>query len=126
MKLASLSFNAVPRMPGFRPNDIMSIDTEKPNAFLGWRVSVRGQQVFFISPPGWDRDPSKKPRPNGPVTIFETSRAEVTFQWVGTAEEVDTLLKSSKFDSEPFGPPPEVVKAKSLLEQIPSSQIGDA
>ena len=124
MKLISLAFNAVPRMPGFRPGDIMAIDTAQPRAFLGWRVSIRGQQVFFISPPGWDRDANKKTTSKA-VTIFETSRAEVTFQWSGSVDEVETILKGGKYDSEPFGPPPEAAKAR-LLDQVPTSQLGDA
>ena len=123
MKLASLAFNAIPRMPGMRPGDIATIDCAKPGAFTGWRVAIRGQQVFFISPTGWDKDANK--RAGSRVTIFETSRAEVTFQWVGSVDEVEAILKGGKFDSEPFGPPPELVKDKPLLEQIPASQLGD-
>lgn len=129
MKLASISFNAIPRMPGMRPGDLATIETAKPgDALLGWRISIRGQQVFLISPPGWDRDRdrSKKRNPNGPTTVFEIPRAEVTFQWTGSADEVEAILKGGKYDSEPFGPPPELASDKPLLEQIPSSQMGDA
>ncbi len=125
MKLVSLSFNSIPRMPGFRAGDICVIESAKPQAFLGWRVSIRGERVFFVSPPGWEAG-STKVRAGGPVTIFETSRIEVTFQWSGNELEIETILKGGKYDSEPLGPPPELAKPKSLLDQVPASQLGDS
>lgn len=129
MKLAGLSFNAIPRMPGMRPGDLATINCDSPgDALKGWRVALRGQQVFFISPPGWDRDRDRtKVRvPNSVVTVFEVPRAEVTFQWLGEAAEVEAILKAGKYDSEPFGPPPALASDKPLLAQIPTSQLGDA
>lgn len=128
MKLAGLSFNAIPRMPGMRAGELATIDCAKPgDALLGWRISIRGQQVFFISPPGWSRGDLQKQRPsNGSITVFETSRAEVTFHWTGAADEAEAILKGGKYDSEPMGPPPVLAADKPLLSQVPSSQIGDA
>lgn len=130
MKLASLSFKAIPRLPGIRPGDLVTIECDKPpEALKGWRVSIRGQQVFLISPPGWDRDRSIKVRDaNGPATIFEIPRAEVLFVWSCAADEVEMVLKGGKHDSEPFGPPPApmtIDAEKSILAQIPPNEIGD-
>lgn len=127
MKLATISFMAIPRMPGVRPGDLCTIDTDKPgDALRGWRLSIRGQQVFFISPPGWLRDQSVKIRDvKGPVTIFEVPRAEVTFQWTGTADEVEAILKSGRYDTEAFGGPLPIVPDRPLLEQVPAHQRGD-
>ncbi len=129
MKLLSISFNAVPRMPGLRPGEVSTIDVVKPNdAIRGWRLSIRGQQVFFISPPGWQRDHEKNRNrdPHGPITVFEVSRADVTFQWQGTPDELETILKSGKYDSpEPFGGLPPIAADKPLLAQVPPHQMGD-
>lgn len=131
MKLASLSFKAIPRLPGVRPGDLVTIECDKPTeALKGWSVSVRGQQVFLVSPPGWVRDQSVKNRDmKGPVTIFEIPRAEVIFMWSCMPDEVEASLKGGKYDSEPFGPPPAplipIDAEKSILAQIPPNEIGD-
>lgn len=130
MKLVSISFKAIPRMPGVRPNDLVSLVCDKPNdALRDWRVAIRGQQVFFISPAGWDTDRSVRRQLDGagPVTVFELPRAEVFFQWQGTADELEALFKGGKYESPPFGwQPPTVVADKPIIEQIPLSQMGDA
>lgn len=129
MKLLSISFKATPRMPGVRAQDLTTIHTDKPgDALIGWRVSLRGQQVFFVSPPGWMRDNSMRKRrdPNGPVTVFEIPRGDVYFEWQGSTEELDALFKGGKWESPPFGPPPAPLDAtKPLLEQVPTHQMGD-
>lgn len=128
MKLASISFKVTPRLPGLRPGDLVTIDLDKPgDALVGWKLSIRGQQVFFISPPGWVRDRAAKRDAKGPVTVFEVPRAEITFCWTGSPDEVETILKGGKYDSELFGWQPTPVAAdKPLLAQVPSSQVGDA
>lgn len=128
MKLATISFNAIPRMPGMRPGDLVTIDVDKPgDALDGWKVSIRGQQVFFISPQGWKRDRSATRDPKGPITVFEVPRSEITFCWTGGVEEIEAILKSGKYDSDPFGfQPTPISPDKPLLAQVPSSQLGDA
>jgi hypothetical protein len=130
MKLVSISFNSIPRMPGIRPGELCTIDCAKPKEGLtGWRVSIRGQQVFFISPAGWTSDNSNRKRdPNGPATIFEIPRTEVLFNWqADDAADVEAVLKSGKYESPPFGwKPAEVVADKPILAQVPVGQLGDA
>lgn len=129
MKLLSITFKATPRMPGVRAMDLSTIDTEKPGDSLkGWRLSIRGQQVFFISPRGWVRDQNVKRRDAlGPITVFEVPRAEVCLEWQGGPEELEAMIKGGKWESPPFGPPPRPIdETKPLLEQIPAGQMGDA
>jgi hypothetical protein len=127
MKLRAITFKAIPRMPGIRADALATIECEKPHEALnGWTVQIRGQQVFFVSPPGWNRETSKNRQrdPNGPVTIFEVPRGEVLFEWVGTSSELDAFFRGGKFESEPFGPkplPPAVSAAP-----IPAGEQGDA
>lgn len=127
MKLVSITFGTVPRMPGLRPAETAHIDCDKPgDALKDWRVAIRGQQVFFISPPGWDRDRSARRDPKGAITVFEVPRTEMFFQWRGDTEEIETILKSGKFESPPFGwQPTPVASDKPIIEQIPANQIGD-
>src|SRR5678815_5073322 len=104
MKLVSISFNALPRMPGMRPGDLITIECVKPGeALRDWHISIRGQQVFLVSPAGWSRDRTSARDPKGTVVVFEVPRADVTFQWQGSADEVEAILKSGKYDSEPLG-----------------------
>lgn len=129
MKLNTITFKAIPKMPGMRPGDLTTIATAKPgDALMDWRVAIRGQQVFFISPPGWVADRSVRVRDaKGPVTIFELARSECVFGWSCTPDEIEATLKSGKYDSEPFGfQPTPVVSDKPILEQIPAGQMGDA
>ncbi len=125
-KLLSITFKATPRMPGVRASELSTIKTDAPGDSLrGWKVAIRGQQVFFISQPGWHRDQNDRTKrdPNGPVTVFETPRAEVYFEWQGSAEEIETMMKGGKWESPPFGPPPRAVEKP---EAIPADQMGDA
>lgn len=131
MKLVSISFKAIPRMPGVRPGDLVNLVCDKPTDGLrDWRVAIRGQQIFFISPQGWHTDRSLRRPPSsdgGPITVFEISRAEVFFQWEGAADELEALFKGGKFESPPFGyEPKQVVADKPIIEQIPAAQMGDA
>lgn len=126
MKLLSITFKATPRMPGVRANDLTTIDTEKPgDALKGWHLSIRGQQAFFVSPPGWVRDQNVKKRdPDGPVTVFEVPRADMYFEWQGAPEELDALFKNGKWDSPAFGPTLRPATATPPLG-IPAHQQGD-
>ena len=129
MKLVSITFGTIPRLPGLRPSDTAHIDCDKPpEALRDWRISIRGQQAFFISPPGWQRDLNAKVRDaKGAVTVYEIPRAEMFLQWSGDAAEVEGVLQAVKFDSEPFGGRPAPVAAdKPILAQIPAGQVGDA
>lgn len=130
MKLNTITFKAIPKMPGMRPGDLITIDTAKPGDGLkDWRVSIRGQQVFFISPSGWVSDRSVKQRDaKGPITVFEIPRAEVIFGWSGPSDELEAILKGGKYDSEPFGfVPTPVVSDRPILDQVvPPGQMGDA
>lgn len=128
MKLLTITFKATPRMPGVRASELSTIKLREPgDALKGWRLSIRGQQVFFISPPGWVRDQNNKRRDaGGPVTVFEVPRAEVYLEWEGSAEDLEALFKGGKWESPPFGPPPKALDpAKPLLEQVPPHQMGD-
>lgn len=59
MKLVSISFCNIPRMPGLRPTDLGTIILDKPgDALKDWRLVIRGAQAFFVSPPGWTPDHS--------------------------------------------------------------------
>lgn len=126
MKLLSVTFKATPRMPGVRATDLSTIDTSKPgDALRGWRLSIRGQQVFFISPPGWVRDQNnRRPRdPAGPVTVFEIPRAEACFEWSASADELESFFKGGKWESPPFGPPPKPPEEKPVVS---AAEMGDA
>lgn len=129
MRLASITFKAIPRMPGVRPGDLCTIDVDKPgDALKGWRISIRGQQVFFISPSGWVRDRNdKRKNEKGPTIVIEVPRAEVVFYWEGAADELEAILKGGKYDSDPFGwQPPGLMPDKPILAQVPAGQMGDA
>jgi hypothetical protein len=126
MKLRSITFKAVPRMPGIRADVLTTIECEKPHEALnGWTVQIRGQQVFFVSPPGWSRETvrNRQRDPNGPVTIFEVPRGEALFEWIGTSAELDAFFKGGKFESEPFGAKPAPVVPAA---PVPAGEQGDA
>lgn len=128
MRLISISFKAIPRMPGVRPGDLATINCDKPSESLrGWRIAIRGQQAFFISPQGWLRDQNIKTRDiKGQVTVFEMPRTEVFLQWETDPDELDILTKGGKFESPPFGwMPTAVLGDKPIIEQIPASHMGD-
>jgi len=128
MKLISITWSTTPRMPGLRPTDIGRIECDKPSTPLkDWKLVMRGQQLYLISPPGWQKDAQKKHDPKGPLTVFgPISVHDVFLEWSATAEELETLYKTGKWESEPFGwVPAPVVGGKPILEQIPAGQTGD-
>ncbi len=134
MKLISITWGTTPRMPGLRPSDTGRIECDKPGTALdGWRVSIRGTQIFFISPAGWNRDQSVKTRDaSGPRVVFgPVPTSDVYLEWHTESDAEVTALTTSKvkmeFDSPPFGWRPTVIAAdKPILEQIPAGQMGDA
>ena len=122
MKLVAVSCNTIPRMPGMRPGDLITIECETTTGPMkGWRISIRGQQVFFISPRGWVRNADARRDPDGPLTVFEVPRSDVTLQWGGNPDELEAILKSGKYDSEPFGPPPPPPAPPAV-----ATELGDA
>ncbi len=129
MRLATITFGTIPRLPGLRPADLGKVDCDKPGAALdGWRLILRGTQAYFVSPPGWTADQSEKHRnPKGPVTIYEMARSEVLLHWVGADEDLETVFKTGKYESPPFGwRPAPVTPDKPILAQVPPGQTGDA
>ena len=132
MKLISISWSSTPRMPGLRSSDVQRIDCDKPTAALeGWRVAIRGSQIYFISPPGWIRDQSVKTRDSlGPRVVFgPIPTSEVYLEWLAETEmDVNALLKGKlEFESPPFGwRPAPIVTDRPILDQIPPGQVGDA
>lgn len=131
VKLVGLTFGAAPRIAGIRSGDLIAIDVDKPTAALkDWRISIRGQTVLFISPPGWTPAsatvPSKRD-PKGPCVVHEVPRAEVFLQWESDGD-VDAIVKGiAKYDTQPLGwMPAPVASDKPILAQIPAGQVGDA
>lgn len=131
MKLLNITFGNIPRLPGLRPTDLGKIDCDKPSeALRGWRLALRGQQAFFISPAGWTQDQTDKRRnPNGPVTIYEMDRADVLLHWhlePGEKALDEFYKKGSKWESPVFGwKPAPVASDKPILDQVPTHQMGD-
>lgn len=129
MKLISVTFGTTPRLPGLRPAETGHIECDKPSdALRNWKLHIRGQSLFFVSPPGWLRDQSARQRDaKGPSIVFgPVPLSDVFLQWQATADELETLFKGGKFETPPFGwQPAPVTSEKSLLEQIPPSQLGD-
>jgi hypothetical protein len=100
VKLLEITFKTAPRIPGVRQSDLSQIRlTQPPEQLKGWRVSIRGATVFFISPPNW-----KAPgRPEvGKSTIHEVPRMNCFFWWEGDASDLVDVHKG--YDSQPFGP----------------------
>lgn len=132
MRLISITWGSTPRLPGLRPSDTNRIECDKPSdALKGWRVSIRGTQIYFISPPGWHRDQSVRTRdPQGPRTAFGPIPASDAYlEWVAESDaDVAALLDGKmKLDSPPFGwQPAPIAAGKPFLEPIPPGQMGDA
>ncbi len=132
MKLISITWSTVPRLPGLRPSDTGRIECERSGTALdGWRASVRGTQLYLISPNGWNRDQSVKTRDlTAPRTVFgPIPVADVYLEWSATTEaDVTALLDGKlKFDSDVFGFRPASIESdKPILAQIPPGQLGDA
>jgi hypothetical protein len=128
-KLHTITFGTIPRLPGLRPADLGKIDCDNPGtALAGWRLILRNQSAFFVSPPGWTENIADRRRdPKGAVTIYEMARTEVLLRWHATGEDLEDILKGGKFESPPFGwKPAEVVADKPILAQVPVGQLGDA
>lgn len=132
MRLVSITWGTIPRLPGLRPSDTGRILCDNPASPLkDWRVFVRGPQIFFVSPPGWSADQSARSRdPLSPRTVFGPMAAsDVYLEWQAETEvEVLALLDGKmKFESPPFGwRPAPPLNVKPFLEQITPSQVGDA
>lgn len=130
MKLTQIMFDRTPKMPGVRAGDLSTLDCANPGSLKDWRVVLRGQSVFFVSPPGWKANENRITTrdPKGPVTVYEVPRTDVFFQWEAADEaDIEAVLKGGKYESEPLGFKPPVLNAdKPILAQIPPSQVGDA
>ena len=132
MKLITITFGNTPRLPGLRPAETGHIECDKPSdALRGWKLVIRGQQIYFVSPPGWVRDQNQKRRDGkGPVTVHgPVPMNDVYLQWQAEdAVELEAVLKTGKpWESPAFGWQPAPVAAdKPILEQIPVGQMGDA
>lgn len=130
MKLVSITWGTTPRLPGLRASDTGRIDCDNPNGPLkDWRVSVRGSQIFFISPRGWSKDASAKRDLEGPTTVFGPIPAsDVYLEWHVSETEVLALVKGKiEYESQPFGWRPAPIESdRPILSQIPAGQLGDA
>lgn len=133
MKLVSIAWSSTPRIPGLRPSEAGRIECDKPGTALeGWRVTVRGAQIFFVSPAGWSRDQNIRTRdPLGPRTVFgPIPVAEIYLEWLAESDaDVATLTKGKlvDFESPPFGwRPAPIVTDRPILDQVPPGQLGDA
>lgn len=132
LKLCNMTFvHAPPRMPGIRAGDLTFIDCENVSgALMGWTLSIRGQTLYMISPPGWTHatanDPPRRD-PNGPRFVQQIPLNNVFFGWQGDADGLDTLMKGGKWDApNPLGWRPVVIETnKPLLSQVPPGQMGD-
>ena len=132
IKLAGLTFDRSPRIPGVRAGDLISIDFDTINSgpLVGWQISIRPGALFFISPPGWENRNATSPHtrdPKAPVNVYEVPRTDVFLHWTCDITEVPEVLKSGKYDGAPLGPPPIIIEpSKSILATLPPSQRGDA
>lgn len=130
LKLKTVTFDRAPKLPGIRAGDLSTLDCANPGALEGWRIVLRGPAMFLVSPPGWTPNENRatKRDPKGPHVVHEIPRSDVYFQWTADAgEDVETVLKTGKWESEPLGFKPVAVDAdKPILAQIPPSQVGDA
>ena len=128
MRLVTISLNALPRLPGMRPGDLITIDCDKPNdAMRDWKFVIRGQSAYLVSPPGWVRDRGTARDPKGAVTAYgPLPMNNISLQWQATADELETLYKNAKWESPPFGwTPAPIDNTRPLLDQIPAHQMGD-
>jgi hypothetical protein len=132
VKLTGFSFGTTPRLPGLRVSDITSVECDNPAAPLkDWKVVIRGQSVFFISPPGWNNATKTSPQdrdPRGPVVVHQIQLKDVHLHWSSDESDPDVISKAtSKYDSMPLGwKPAPIVCDKPILAQIPAGQTGDA
>jgi hypothetical protein len=129
MKLRKIVFNRAPaRIPSVRAGDLTELDLDNPpQALYGWRISVRGQSIFLISPPGWDWSNSTSPTardPKGPSLVVEVPRAE-TFLFWGEVDDVEAMFKNTRFDGAPLAGKVIVTGEGPILANIPPGQLGD-
>lgn len=140
MKLVSITFAQAPRLPGVSTSAFSTIMCDKPNEGIrGWRVSIRGASVFFISPPGWKPGINVSQRdPAGPPTIIEVPRSNCYFTWHAepqkdekTGKMLDTTMATldavskGRFDSPPFEEPKPVKKEPDADPPIDPKDLGD-
>lgn len=131
MKLKSITFKSVPRIPGLRAGDLSTLDIDNPGqALFGWRVSLRGPSVALISPRGWTTANATQPKmrdQNGACVVHIMPPNEAYLQWEAQPDELEAILKGGlKYECE-LGPKlPAIDPTKALLEQIPAGQVGDA
>lgn len=132
--LEAITFKQAPNIPGIRAGAIVTIEVFNPvDSMRNWRAHVRGPAVYLVSPPGWTngRNPSGFDK-DGPCTIVELPRTECYLKFRGqSASDIDALVKSGKYDSEPFGKPAPIVVPQEdagFLSQLEGaqSQLGDA
>lgn len=132
VKLTGFSFGITPRLPGLRQSDIVSVECDNPAPPMkDWRVIVRGQSVFFVSPPGWNNATKTTPQdrdPKGPVVVHEVARTDVHLHWSSDENDAEAIAKATnKFESMPLGwKPAPIAPDKPILSQIPAGQVGDA
>lgn len=131
MKLKSVTFDRVPKLPGVRAGDLSSLDCDNPPVPLrDWKIMLRGQVVYLVSPPGWTPGETRNPERDskGPRVVYEMPRANVYLHWLTVDDlDVEALMKGGKWESEPLGWKPAVVEAdKPILAQVPPGQMGDA
>lgn len=130
MKLVSITFGTTPRLPGLRPSDTGHIPCDNPGAMKGWKLAIRGNHVYFISPKGWQRSSEAKKDAAGPVTVFGPfAVGDVYFEWQCPDEVQLKKLLDGKltWESPEFGwTPTPVVPGQSILAQVPAGQMGDA
>jgi hypothetical protein len=117
IKLASITFQHAPRIPGLRSGDIVTIECENPSGSMrGWRALLRGPSLFLVSPPGWNpRDQDRVGKFGDPTLIHEVPRATCYFHWIGEDKDVE---KVAKFDSPPFGVPGVVVERATVVGAV--------
>lgn len=130
LKLNKITFDRTPRIPGLRSGDLSEMDCDNPPVALkDWNVIVRAQAIFLVSPRGWI-NASQRPAdrdPKGPVTIHEIPRASAFLHWSGDEADLEAVTKGAKYETGPLGPkPPAIEPTRSILAQVPPSQLGDA
>lgn len=129
MKLRKIVFNRAPsRIPSLRAGDLTELDLDNPpQALHGWRISVRGQSVFLISPNGWDWSNSTNVAnrdPKGPAVVIEVPRAE-TFMFWGEVDDIEAMFKNTRYDGPVLAQKVVITGDGPILANIPPSQVGD-
>ena len=101
------------------------IDVDQPDGRLvGWSIQIRGVQVFFLSPPGWEQGQNEHMRPGkgettviGPIPLLH-----VTCLWKGDPSLIDKL---QRYDHPPMQ---RAITAVSVDRSIAmdAKEMGDA